>query len=73
MFALRIVLGEAVGHANVIPFTQKHSSVLDTNNPYKVMLLPELLCVCWQLHIFFFLPLYKFPFPNKVCKVSQRV
>lgn len=73
MFALRIVLGEAVRHASVIPFTRKHSSGLDTNNLYKVMFLPESLFICWQLHIFFFFPLYKFPFPNKVCKVSQRV
>lgn len=40
---------------------------------YKLMLLPGSLCIYWQLHMFFFFPLYKFPFPNKVWKVSQRV
>lgn len=50
-----------------------YSFVLDSNNPYKLMLLPESLCICWQLHMFFFFSLYKFPFPNKVWKVSQRV
>lgn len=67
---------KVVHHANIYLLHTKayiYTALYWILTTYKLMLLPESLCVSWQLHMFFFFPLYKFPFPNKVWKVSQRV